>query len=213
MATKQKLTEKDIKKAKKRFQNRNITKAKRLYWFMLFNGVFMALYAAACLAFKELPFIIIFSPILLALVYLFWGLLVKNQRVIWLYIQDMEQGRLLLFLNQHSHFEEEHKIKLVQWVYLRKKTVRNETSLRLRDKIMNGQKLDPEEKNLIQYKVVSCPQQLLDGFNKAILVNALIWAHVNVYPLDRELRDVLDLTDEHMAAFRIQDEIDKCKKK
>jgi hypothetical protein len=104
-------------------------------------------------------------------------------------------------------------MKLINWVYLRRKRVRNETSLRLRDKVMNGEKLNPEERVLIRYKAVICPQQLLDGFNKAHLVNALIYAHVNIHLLDQELRDILELTDENMFSFRMNDEIEKCKKK
>jgi len=78
---------------------------------------------------------------------------------------------------------------------------------------MNGEKLNRHERKIVKYKAVSCPQQLLDGIHYAFTVNALIWAHVNVHLLDQELRDILDLTDENMAAFRIQDEVDKCKKK
>ena len=209
---KKQLTPKDIKKAKKRFQNRNITKAKKLYWYLVLSGIFMFGYAISCL-FTHFSFIYTFTPIVLILVYLFAILIRRNWKVIWLYVRDTEQGRLLLFLNQNTHFSEDHKMKLIQWVYLRRKTVRKEVSLKLRDKVMNGEKLNPEERILMGYKTVLCPQQILDGINKAILVNALIYAHVNIHILDQELRDILDLTDEHMASFRIQNEIDKCKKK
>jgi hypothetical protein len=210
--TKQKLTPKDIKKAKKRFQNRNITKAKKLYWYLVLSGIFMFTYSISCI-FTHLPFIFTFSPIAIILCYSLFLVLIRNWKVIWLYVRDTEQGRLLLFLNQNTHFSEEHKMKLIQWVYLRRKCVRNEISLKLRNKVMDGEKLDPIERILIKYKTVYCPQQLLDGFNKAHLVNTLIWAHVNVHLLDQELRDILELTDERMASFRIKDEVEKCKKK
>ena len=125
----------------------------------------------------------------------------------------MEQGKLMLFLNTESTFSDEHKMKVVQWVYLRRKCIRTETKLKLTNKVMNGEKLNSEERILVRYKTVSCPQQLLDGFNKAVLVNALIYAHVNICLLDQELRDIMDLTDQNMASFRMQDEIDKCKAK
>lgn len=202
------------KKSKKRirYENRNITKAKKLYWYLVISGIFMFLYAVSCI-FTHFPFLYTFTPIGLVFVYFLSILVQRNWKVIWLYVRDTEQGRLLLFLNQNTHFSEEHKMKLINWVYLRRKRVRNETSLKLRDKVMNGEKLDENERVLIRFKTVTCPQQLLDGFNKAHLVNALIWAHVNVHLLDQELRDILELTDEHMAAFDIQKEVDKCRKK
>jgi hypothetical protein len=212
MKPKQKLTKKDIKKAKKRFQNRNITKANKLYWYLVLSGIFMFTYSISCI-FTHFPFLYTFLPIVLILGYFILLMLKRNWKVIWLYVRDTEQGRLLLFLNNQTHFSEEHKLKLIQWVYLRRKHIRNEISLKLRDKVMNGEKLDPTERVLIKFKTVYCPQQLLDGFNKAHLINALIWAHVNVHLLDQELRDILELTDERMSSFRIQDEVDKCKKK
>jgi hypothetical protein len=199
-------------KQKIRYQNRNITKAKKLYWYLILSGIFMFLYAISCI-FTHFPFLYTFTPIGLVLVYFALLMLIRNWKVIWLYIRDTEQGRLLLFLNQQTHFSEEHKLKLIQWVYLRRKCIRNEAKLKLTNKVMNGEKLDATERALVKFKTVYCPQQLLDGFSKAHLVNALIWAHVNVHLLDQELRDILELTDENMASFRMQDEIDKCKKK
>ena len=59
--------------------------------------------------------------------------------------------------------------------------------------------------------MVTCPQQLLDGFNKTMLVNALIWAHTRIQVLDDEIRDILELTDENIEAFDIYKEIAKIK--
>ena len=78
---------------------------------------------------------------------------------------------------------------------------------------MNGVALSRYEKVFGGYKTVSCPQQILDGFNKAMLVNALIYAHTNIHLLDQELREIMELTDENMAAFDLNVEIDKCRKK
>jgi hypothetical protein len=199
-------------KQKIRYQNRNITKAKKLYWYLVLSGIFMFSYSISCL-FTHFPFLYTFTPVGLLLGYFSLLMLKRNWKVIWLYIRDTEQGRLLLFLNNQTHFSEEHKLKLIQWVYLRRKCIRNETKLKLTNKVMNGEKLNTEERTLIKFKTVSCPQQLLDGFSKAHLVNALIWAHVNVHLLDQELRDILELTDENMSSFRILDEVEKCKKK
>jgi hypothetical protein len=79
--------------------------------------------------------------------------------------------------------------------------------------VAEGGSLTKKEKRLMRKKIAFCPQQLLDGFNRAILINALIYAHVNISLLDQEVRDKLDLTDEHMASFRIKDEIERCKTK
>jgi len=209
---KKQLTKKDIQRAKRRFQNRNITKAKKLYWYLIVSGISMFAYAISCI-FTHFTFVYTFAPIAFLLVYFFFVMMVRNWKVIWLYIRDTEQGRLLLFLNQNTHFNEEHKMKLVQWVFLRKGCVRKEIKVKLTNKVMNGGKLTPRERRLVSYKVVYCPQQLMVGFNKAVLVNTLIYAHVNIEVLDQELRDIMEMTDENMSSFRIQDEIDKCKKK
>ena len=53
---------------------------------------------------------------------------------------------------------------------------------------------------------------MLDGINKAILINALIDAHKNISVLDDELREILELTDENMEKFNMSREINRCKK-
>lgn len=110
-----------------------------------------------------------------------------------------------------SHFSEEHKSRLLRWVYLSKKTVRNERWLFLGNKIKEGRELTKPEKKEYGYKTVICPQQLLDGFNKSILVDALIYAHKNIQPLDDNLREIMELTDGNMDKFNIAVEIDRCR--
>ena len=59
------------------------------------------------------------------------------------------------------------------------------------------------------YKVVFCPQQIKLGFNEAMLINALIYAHQNILTLDDELRDIMNLTDDNILAFDIMKEAKK----
>ncbi|MEN6621974.1 MAG: hypothetical protein ABFD50_10540, partial [Smithella sp.] len=55
------------------------------------------------------------------------------------------------------------------------------------------------------------PQQLLDGFNKALLVHTLIYCHQNIQVLDPEIREIMDLTDDHIHSFDLQAEINRCR--
>ena len=207
-----KLTKKEIKKAKKRFQDRNVKKATNIYLYFMGSGVFMLLYLIAWVAFK-VPFVYLFTPLYLIAGYAVFFFLKKNWKLIWLYVRDIDQGRLMLFLNENTHWSYAHKLGVVNWVYLRNKTIRRENRAELSNKVMNGVALSRYEKVFGGYKTVSCPQQILDGFNKAMLVNALIYAHTNIHLLDQELREIMELTDENMAAFDLNVEIDKCRKK
>lgn len=212
MKTEKKPTKRQMRRYKRRIKNRSVTKAKFLYWYLLFAGSFMFSYGIGAVIW-DLVIWPILIPLALIVAYFIVKGVQKNWKVIWLYIRDMEQGRLLLFLNEQTHFSEEHKKKAIQWIYPRARRVRKETKLRLSDKVMNGGELTKEERKLSGYKAVYCPQQLLDGFNKALLVNALIYSHVNIHVLDQELLDIMELTDERMASFRLKDEAAKCKRK
>jgi len=117
----------------------------------------------------------------------------------------------LLRLNDYTHYSEEHKLRLLKWVYTGRRRVRNERILFLGDKVANGEKLTRSEKREIKRKVVTCPQQLLDGINKAILISVLIYAHEYIRVLDDDLRDLLELTDENMMKFNLSKEIDRCR--
>jgi hypothetical protein len=138
------------------------------------------------------------------------------------YIFHPKRGRLLLYFNRPiiangirhyrpSHFSEGHKTRLLRWVYLSKGSVRNERWLFLGNKITEGKELTESEKKEYKCKTVTCPQQLLDGFNKSILVDALIHAHKNIQPLDDNIREIMELTDENMDKFNIVVEINRCK--
>jgi len=203
---------------RKQIKNRAITKARFLYLYFVIAGIAMFVYALASVIlryFTDIKLSLWYTPLPIVLL-LFWFLgimTVKNYKMFWLFIRDVEQGRLMLHLIDSTHFGQLHRDKLVQWVYLRRKSIRNETWLKLSNKVRDGIELTKEEKKQFKYKVRVCPQQILDGVNKAILVNALIWAHKNICVLDDELRDILELTDENIDKFDMGREIDRCRTK
>jgi len=195
---------------KRQIKNRPVDKARILYLYVIFGGIAMFVYAISCiftgwsLWFTPLPIVFL----------LFWflGMLtVKNIKSFWMYISDVNQGMLHLALTDMTHFGVKNKARLVEWVYPRRNQIRNETWLRLGEKVRTGQQLTKEEKRKARKKVVVCPQQVLDGVNKAILVHALIYAHKNICVLDDEVREILELTDENMEKFNMRDEIHKCR--
>lgn len=203
---------------KRQIKNRAITKARFLYLYFVIAGIAMFLYALASIITRfftdiRLPLIYTPLPIVFLLFWFFGVMTAKNYKMFWLYIYDTQQGRLMLNLIDSTHFGQLHREKLVQWVYLRKRSIRNETWLKLSEKVRNGIELTKEEKKIFKYKVRSCPQQLLDGVNKAILVNSLIWAHKNIHVLDDEVREILELTDENMEKFSLSREINRCRKR
>lgn len=203
---------------KKQIKNRTITKARFLYLYFVIAGIVMFLYAVASLVTRfftdiNLPVWYAALPIVFLLLWFIGVMTVKNYKMFWLYIYDTQQGRLMLNLIDSTHFGQAHRERLVQWVYLRRKSIRNETWLKLSEKVRNGIELTKDEKKMFKFKVRSCPQQLLDGVNKAILVNALIWAHKNIQVLDDEIREIMELTDENMEKFSLSKEINRCRKR
>lgn len=203
---------------KHQIKNRAITKARFLYLYFVIAGILMFVYALASVIlryFTDIKLSLWYTPLPIVLLLLwFVGIMtVKNYKMFWLFIKDTQQGRLMLHLIDTTHFGQMHRDKLVQWVYLRRKSIRNESWLKLSQKVQEGIALTKEEKKLYRYKVRVCPQQMLDGINKAILINALIWAHKNIFVLDDELREILELTDDNMAKFDMGREIDRCRKK
>ena len=191
-------------------RNRKITKAKALYYYVIFGSVAGLIYFVASLI-LDWPWHWSFSQIYLLVTFVLYRFTRKNWKLIWLYIVDMEQGRLLLFLNDYTHFSEEHKMKLIKWVYPGKRQIRVETKSELMNKVMSGGELDKYEKKIVRYKTVFCPQQLKESFSEAMLVNALIYAHNNIQILDVELRKIMNLTDEHILAFDLNKEYEKAK--
>lgn len=128
------------------------------------------------------------------------------------FITDKKRGKLIMFLNQWTQFSEDHKSKLAKWIFPHKSEARLETKLRLGQKVSNGEELTKEEKSINKKRTVFCPQQLFDGINEALVINALKYSHINIKAIDQELRDKFNLTDFNMAAFDLQTEINKCKK-
>jgi hypothetical protein len=197
---------------KKQIKNRTITKARFLYLFVIFGGISMFVYGIGSFFIDSLPFWPAFTPVILALGYILGNFARKNIKSFWMFINDVEQGKLYIALTDMTHFSEQNKARLVGWVYPKRNQIRNETWLKLGEKVRNGIVLTKEEKKQARKTVVICPQQVLDGVSKAILVHTLIYAHKNICVLDDEVREILELTDENMEKFHIQDEIDKCRK-
>lgn len=198
------------KKAIRKFRSRNVSKSKFLYKYFIFSGMFAFLYALSCIItnwplwYAAAPFVALLSFWVLQMTY-------KNWKLILLYLRDVEQGELLMYLHEDTHFSEKHKVKLVKWVYPRHNRVRTERVLELMNKHAKWDDFSKEEKDEVKHSRVTCPQQLLDGVNKAILINSLIHAHKNIQVLDLQLRGILELTDENMRKFNLGAEIHRCR--
>ena len=199
---------KPARKSLKHFRNKNVTRARRLYLFFIFGGIAGFLYAISTI-FTKLPVIYSIAPIVVIIGYILFVFLKKNWKMLWVFIRNIERGRLLIVLNETTHWSYEHKMKVLHWVYPGKRYIRNERRLELNNKLSDGEKFTKEERREIRKKIATCPQQLLDGFNKAILVNALIWSHKNIQVLDDEIREILDLTDNHMDSFSLKRETER----
>lgn len=196
-----------------RFGNRNVVKASFLYYYIIFGGAIGIVYAIVSVFITGLPFWIAFVPAIGLFAYFIGLFIVRNWKLFWLYLRDMDQGRLLIYLNERTHFQEKHKMNVVRWVYPRRNNIRNEKWVELGNKLRDGKTLSKEEKRQYSYKKVGCPQQLVDGFNQALLVDALIYAHRNIRTLDNEIRDIMFLTDENILSFNLQAEVNKCRTK
>lgn len=199
----------EVKKSKqKKFRSRSVTKAKLLFIYIIGAGIASFIYAISCVFtglsywYAALPYSLL---ILYGIVLFVW----KNWRMIWVFIQNIERGRLLMLLNNSTAFEYSHKMKVIEWIYPRKNQIRVERWQEL------GQKPNktPEEIKEFKRSQVKCPQQLLDGVQKMILVRSLIYAHENIQVLDDELRGIMELTDENIDAFDFLKEVAKCENK
>lgn len=194
------------------FGQRNVAKATVLYYYIIIGGGVGIVYAIVSV-FAGWPIIWAFSPVFGLLTYFVGLFVVKNWKLFWLYLRDIDQGRFLIRLNEATHFEESHKLRVVQWVYPRYNQVRNERWVSVANKIRERIALNDVEKEIYAMKKVGCPQQLIDGINQAILIDSLIYAHRNIRSLDAELRGIMNLTDENILAFDLQREVNKCRTK
>jgi hypothetical protein len=197
-----------FRRKKSIIQNRKITKARFLYLYVIFGSIAGLLYFIASL-FRGWPKHFSLTPVYLLFAFIILRFLYLNWRMIWFYIIDVDRGKLLLFLNKSTHWSESHKMKVTKWVYLGRRKIRKETRERISKKIMDGEDLTDKEKKLIKHTSVFCPQQVKESFNEAMLVNALIYAHENISPLDDELRDIMNLTDDHILKFDLMTEANK----
>ena len=198
------------KQKPKIYRTKSITRAKFLFLYIIGAGILSFIYAIFSL-FTTYPMWLAVIPYSLLIAYGIAAFVWKNWKMIWVFIQNVERGRLLMFLNSNTHFDYAHKMKVIEWIYPRDNSIRKESKLKLTNKLMEGKALSSEEKKLMRKRVVTCPQQLLDGFNKTMLVNTLIWAHTRIQVLDDEIRDIMELTDENIESFDIYVEIAKIK--
>jgi hypothetical protein len=191
-------------------RNRKVTKARFLYLYVIFGSITGLVYFVASI-FQGWPKHFALSPVYLLASFLVLHFLYKNWKLIWFYIINVERGKLLLFLNKSTHWEETHKIKVANWVYPSGNKLRKEIHDLLVKKAMDGDELSKIEKRLLKREVIICPQQLRIGFNEAMLVNALIYAHRNIKPLDADIRDIMNLTDDHILKFNLMREYHKAR--
>lgn len=197
-----------FKKNKDIAKNRKVTKARFLYLYVIFGSILGFVYFISSII-MEWPKHFALTPIYLLVVFLVLWFLKKNWKMIWFFIINVERGKLLLFLNKSTHWEESFKIKVSKWIILSKRRVRLETKNKITKKLMDGEELTREEQKLYKYKSVFCPQQMKLGFNEALLVNALIYTHRSIIPLDDEIRDIMNLTDDHILKFNLMSEYKK----
>jgi hypothetical protein len=199
-------------KKKEKIQNRKVTKARFLYLYTIFGAIFGLAYFMLSF-FVDIPWHWALSPLYGIVLFVVGRFVIKNWKLILLYVRDIEQGSLLLYLNDNTHWSEKHKMKVINWVYLRRKTVRQETYAKITGKLMDEGSLSKEEARKLKYRSVYCPQQIKDGFNEAMLVHVLIYAHRNIQVLDDDLREIMSLTDENMLAFSLSKEAEKATSK
>jgi hypothetical protein len=189
----------------KKFRNKSITKAKLLFIYIIGAGIVSFIYAISCV-FTGLSYWLTAIPYSILILYGIGVFIWKNWRMIWVFVQNVERGRLLMLLNNSTTFEYSHKMKVIEWIYPRKNQIRSERWQEL-GSINSRTKEDIKE---LRKKRVKCPQQLLDGVQKLILVRALIYAHENIQVLDDELRAIMELTDENIDSFDFLAEVGKC---
>ena len=87
-----------------------------------------------------------FGPFYGMALYVLSMFLKKNWELIKTYAMDMDRGKLLLFLNEQTHFDESMKMKLIKWVYPSTREVRMEIKLYLSEKVRNGGDTDQGRK-------------------------------------------------------------------
>ena len=79
-------------------KDRKVTKARFLYLYVIFGSILGFLYFISALIF-DFPKHWALTPAYLIVLFLVGRFFMKNRKLIWLYIRDMEQGKLLMFLD------------------------------------------------------------------------------------------------------------------
>lgn len=201
------------KKSAWMYRNRKVFRAKFLYYYLIVGGIVSFVYAISCI-FTKLPFWWAFIPLLLLIASFALRMIKRNWKLAWVFFTNVKRGKLLIRLNEYTHFHHSHKMKLIKWVYPGRKYTRLERWRTINDTLIkNKLELSNSERREMRRKIIICPQQVLDGINKALLVDSLIYAHNYIHFLDDELREIMELSDDNMMLFSLQAEVNKCKKK
>lgn len=154
-----------------------------------------------------------FIPVYLVIVWLFFIMLKKNISLIKIFLGSfsIRRGVLYYYIDRMTAYSFDHKRKFVYWVYPSRNQVRNEETLDIRNKLMNGESISLLERKTVKKKTVFCPQQMMDGVNKLIIVDLLIYAHRNISALDSKILDIFKLTPERMSGFDYAEEVNRLK--
>lgn len=195
----------------KRYRTKSITKAKALFIYFIFAGIVSVIYAVSCL-FTGFSYWYAAIPYSLLIIYGLSIFVWKNWKMIWVFVQNVERGRVLVLLTNKSILEFNQRIELAEWIYPKRNQIRKERWQELGRKLLT-EGLTESEKKEINKKHVVCPQVMMDGVIKLTLVDFLIYAHENIQVLDDELREIMELSDEHIFSFDYDKEVAKIESK
>lgn len=189
-------------------ENKKVSRARWLYYYVVFGSIASLIYFVAAI-FRGYPKHFALSPIYLLVALLITHFIYKNFRLIWFFIVNVNRGSYLLYLNRATHWDEGQKMRVVKWAYPKGKHIRKETYDKIAKKLFEEKKISPDEAKRMKHKVVFCPQQMKLGFNEALLVNSLIHAHRYISPLDDDIRDIMNLTEDNILNFDLMREYNK----
>lgn len=196
-------------KKHKIIRNRKVTKARFLYLYIIFGSLSGFIYFLLSLI-LGLPKIYSLVPLFILVGFVVLWFIYNNWKLIWFFIIDTDRGKFRLILDKFTVFSDSKKLRISKWVYLDKKTVRIETWGKLSKKVIDGEELTKEEKILYNSDTIMLPLEVMDNsINELLFRNALIHTHINMKPLDDELRKILDLSDEKILAFDFNKELEK----
>lgn len=117
---------KNIFRKRNKIANKNVERSNYLYHLILWGFPAGLIYFTISL-FTSLPWWPSLSALYIIVLFISIRLLLDNWLLMWLFISDTRQGRLLFRLNERTMWSKEHKLKFVKWTYLNRGTIRSET--------------------------------------------------------------------------------------